>query len=407
MNISFIGQALPQKMLLILPIFVFMPIGMTYLGIGLFLLAWLASGNFKSKWSNVQAHPMLWPILTLSLIICLVSIFLPRNPTDFWGSFAHYQSYLFLMLFLSAGGGAWQDGAMKVFGYASIYGATLYDLGALGVLPDIALFRTYIISHGNNNTILGIVLAMAAAWWLHLALNGQNKKICLKRLAIFTYTAFPLLFIAHTRSGMLTLCFLCGWVLFRSTTLKGKRWATIGVLALVAIIVWSTSVEVKERTLTSIEHTRQFLSGERTGEPRLEMIERTLVMIAEKPWTGHGINMWQYQFPERGSGLEYAKYIVTPHSDYILFASEMGVLGVISLLGIFFTQYKISRRLDQDARAFLGILTLSMLMNAATSPLFRDARFALAFMILLSIPLAGLRLNERVASRGMGSCPKS
>ncbi len=396
MSISFARQNLPQHILTILPIFVFMPIGMAYLGIGLFLLAWAASGDFKSKWDNVQTHPMLWPILTLSLIICLASIFLPRNPTDFWSGFAHYQSYLFLILFISVGGGDWQAKAMKVFGYASIYGATLYDLGALGALPDITLFRTYMISHGNNNTILGIVLAMAAAWRLHLALSDQNKKICLKRLSVFAYTAFPILFIAHTRSGMLTLCVLCGWVLFRSAALKGKRWATMGVLALTAIVVWSTSAEVKERTMTSIEHTRQFLSGQKTGEPRLEMVERTLAMIAEKPWTGHGIYMWQYQFPERGKGLEYASFITSPHSDYMLFAAEMGVFSVVALLGIFFTQYKISRRLDQDARAFLGILTIAMLMNVATSPFFRDARFALAFMILLAIPLAGVRRDKKL-----------
>ena len=148
--------------------------------------------------------------------------------------------------------------------------------------------------------------------------------------------------------------------------------------------------------MTSIEHTRQFLSGERTGEPRLEMIERTLAMIAEKPWTGHGIYMWKYEFPERGKGFEYAQFVTSPHSDYILFAAEMGVFSVIALLGIFFTQYKISRRLDQDARAFLGILTIAMLMNVATSPFFRDARFALAFMILLAIPLAGVRRDKKL-----------
>ena len=106
--------------------------------------------------------------------------------------------------------------------------------------------------------------------------------------------------------------------------------------------------------------------------------------------------MWQYQFPERGRGLEYAHFITSPHSDYILFAAEMGVFSVVALLGIFFTQYKISRRLDQDARAFLGILTISMLMNVATSPFFRDARFALAFMILLAIPLAGVRRDKKL-----------
>ena len=395
MGINVTRQELPQQVLSFLPLCLFVPIGMTYVGIVLFILTWLLSGNFKSKWDNVQQHPMLLPVLALSLMVCWTSLSLPRSPEHFWSGFARYQTYLFLILFVSVGGGAWQGRAMRVFGYASIYGATIYDLGALGVLPEINLFRTYFIPSGNNNTITGIVLAIAAAWWLHLALSSQGK-ICLKKLAVFGYAAFPILFIAHTRSGVLTLCLLCGWVLFRSAALKGRRWAVIAVLILVAIVVWSTSSIVKERTMTSIEHTRQFLSGEKTGEPRLEMIERTLVMIAEKPWTGHGIYMWQAQFPERGKGLEYAQGIATPHSDYILFAAEMGVFSVLILLGIFFTQYKISRQLPQDGRAFLGLVTLAMLMNAATSPLLRDARFGLAFMILLAIPLAGVRRDKKL-----------
>ena len=395
MGINVTRQELPQQVLSFLPLCLFVPIGMTYVGIVLFILTWLLSGNFKSRWDNVQQHPMLLPVLALSLMVCWTSLSLPRSPEHFWSGFARYQTYLFLILFVSVGGGAWQGRAMRVFGYASIYGATIYDLGALGVLPEINLFRTYFIPSGNNNTITGIVLAIAAAWWLHLALSSQGK-ICLKKLAVFGYAAFPILFIAHTRSGVLTLCLLCGWVLFRSAALKGRRWVTIAVLALVAIVVWSTSSIVKERTMTSIEHTRQFLSGEKTGEPRLEMIERTLVMIAEKPWTGHGIYMWQAQFPERGKGLEYAQGIATPHSDYILFAAEMGVFSVLILLGIFFTQYKISRQLGQDERAFLGLVTLAMLMNAATSPLLRDARFGLAFMILLMIPLAGVRRDKKL-----------
>ena len=395
MGINVTRQELPQQVLSFLPLCLFVPIGMTYVGIVLFILTWLLSGNFKSKWDNVQQHPMLLPVLALSLMVCWTSLSLPRSPEHFWSGFARYQTYLFLILFVSVGGGAWQGRAMRVFGYASIYGATIYDLGALGVLPEINLFRTYFIPSGNNNTITGIVLAIAAAWWLHLALSSQGK-ICLKKLAVFGYAAFPILFIAHTRSGVLTLCLLCGWVLFRSAALKGRRWAVIAVLTLVAIVVWSTSSIVKERTMTSIEHTRQFLSGEKTGEPRLEMIERTLVMIAEKPWTGHGIYMWQAQFPERGKGLEYAQGVATPHSDYILFAAEMGVFSVLILLGIFFTQYKISRQLGQDGRAFLGLVTLAMLMNAATSPLLRDARFGLAFMILLVIPLAGVRRDKKL-----------
>ena len=54
MGINVTRQELPQQVLSFLPLCLFVPIGMTYVGIVLFILTWLLSGNFKSKWDNVQ-----------------------------------------------------------------------------------------------------------------------------------------------------------------------------------------------------------------------------------------------------------------------------------------------------------------------------------------------------------------
>lgn len=74
--------------------------------------------------------------------------------------------------------------------------------------------------------------------------------------------------------------------------------------------------------------------------------------------------------------------------------------GVAALLWIWFSQFRIARRMalskdnsTKDKAMLLIMLTLAMMTGAMFNAILRDAVFGLAFMILLAIPLAGLRQN--------------
>ena len=75
-----IRQDRASYLLAFLPFTLFFPIGLMYSAFGLFVIAWLAGGNFAAKWERVRSLPMLLPVLAGLVIVLLDAVFcLPKT----------------------------------------------------------------------------------------------------------------------------------------------------------------------------------------------------------------------------------------------------------------------------------------------------------------------------------------
>ena len=221
---------LPQQILAWLPLSLFFPVGVMYGGVLLFYISLIVSGEYAQKWQSVRASPMLFPALILSVVSLVVGVLQVRPAGEFWASFWHYQTYLFLFPFLCVGAGAWQKKALHIFFSGAVYGATLFYLNALQLLPDSKLFQSYIVYQGNKSILLGILLALAAGWMLHtwrdsyrmfgtnlvksltekkrFGLLGWKKNHVLWRVLAFLYIVLALLLLAKTRTASVIFVFV-------------------------------------------------------------------------------------------------------------------------------------------------------------------------------------------------------
>jgi len=147
-----------------------------YAGVLLFLISLAISGNYREKGQAILASPMLAPILSLSLVSCLVAIFLPRPAGEFWPALVHYQTYLFLLLFLCVGAGEWQRRAVGFFLAGALIAASLFYLNFLQMLPVNTMTRSYVIYQGNKSILLGILLAVAAGWTLNHLVEAKERR---------------------------------------------------------------------------------------------------------------------------------------------------------------------------------------------------------------------------------------
>ncbi len=93
-------------------------------------------------------------------------------------------------------------------------------------------------------------------------------------------------------------------------------------------------------------------------------------MISEQPWTGHGIASWMPNYQKRSQGLS-SNTMTTPHNDYLLYATELGVAGLLALIGIWIMQlrsaYRMSLSTDvsiRDRAMLLAMLTSAMMLGA-------------------------------------------
>lgn len=384
---------LPEFILPVLPFTLFFPIGVMYAGIFLFILSLLFSGNYQAKWQCVRSHVLTMPILFLSLVTCLVAIFLPRFDSGFWSSFFHYQTYLFLLLFICVGSGGWQQRAMHVFYAAAVVAASLYYLALLQLLPATSPFTSYVIYSGNKSILFGILLGIAAGWMLFDLTKQHQRRWWL--LAALVYVLLALFFLAKTRTGNLIFAVCVLIVLIRCVRFNWR-----GVLLLVGmcaalLAIWNSADILRTRLTGMVHDVQAFAQGKKVSDDgiRLEMYQITAQMIAEKPLFGHGIGSWIGEYHARATGLATGM-MTTPHNDYLLYAAELGLIGLAALMWIWLRQIVVAWQLmchqDVEHGIKLLMLTLALMLGGMFNAILRDAVFGLAFMILLAIPLAGV-----------------
>lgn len=412
-------QALPQQILPYLPLTLFFPVGVMYAGVLLFYMALLLSGSYMRKILRLRQHPMLWPILGLSLVSMLIAALqgVPDEAEkEFWPGLWHYQTYLFLLPFLTVTAGAWQRKAIQIFFGGAVMAATFFVANYVHLLPANTLFRSYVIYEGNKSILLGILLAIAAAWMIDEIRVRRNHLWW--RAAVLVYVVLALILLAKTRTASLLFVFLCGLMVLRRL---GKSWySAILVLIVTASLLggWNYAVNLpppptcevrlvrdnpwnifKLRSLCTVQQIRDSLAGKKVNEDgmRLDIYRITSEIIADDPWFGHGIASWMPLYRERAKGLSSAT-MTTPHNDYLLYLTELGVFGLLALLLIWGVQFRTAYRMATDEHGAtremampLVMLTVAMMIGGMFNAILRDGVFGMAFMVLLAIPLAGVR----------------
>jgi O-antigen ligase len=395
MNSVFRRNVLPQTILSFLPLTLFFPVGIIYTGILLFLFSLLRSGDFRTKWLTVRASPLFWPILGLSAITCCAATFLERSQDYFWSGFVHYQIYIILLFFISVGSGDWQRRAVTVFFVGALYAATLYYLNLLQVLPKIEIFANYLVYRGNKSILLAILLAIAAGWMLYEMASLVDRRWLWLRVAAFLYIVIALLFLAKSRTASLIFVLLCLLFFLKYLTMSWRSVLWMLGFVLMLAIAWISASDLRLRAIGTMNDINAFSQGQHISDDgiRLEMYSVTTKMIAEKPWTGHGIATWPSQYQKHAKGLP-SEGTRTPHNDYLFYAAEIGLIGLAALLWIWLTQLTIAWKIGGARGMWLGMLGVAIMVGGMFNAILRDAVFGMPFMVLLAIPLAGVTRNH-------------
>lgn len=415
-------QTLPQQILSWLPVTLYFQVGLMYAGLVLFLLSWFFSGDWKNKISQIRSSALFVPVLALSFVSILIGLIHPRPEGEFAAAFSHYQSYWLLFPMLSLRGGAWQNQAVKHFFLGAILAATLFYLNALGALPAIKLFKSYVVYEGNKSILLGLLLAIAAAWMLHEWRLRKNQHVW--RALAFIYVLLALALCTKSRTASLLFILLCGVLVCRN--FRFRWWQVLASGAISTALVFAINyiahlpspvtclakqmqdvhkmhgAEIMmNRAICTVHQVRDFGQTKQVSEDgmRLELYMNTWQMIIASPWIGHGIGNWLPMYQQKAQG-QISEKMTTPHNDYLLYWFELGLGGLVALLAIWLTQLRIAFRMvnsEHSERAMLvSMLTLSMMFAACFNAILRDGVFAFAMLILLAIPMAGVsRANSK------------
>jgi O-antigen ligase len=414
-------QQLPAHILSALPLSLYFPVGLMYAGFFLFICSWLASGEWSLKRQRIAQHPLLKPIIAVSLVTLLIALIQQRDE-DFLNAYAHYQIYWLLLPMLSIGAGAWQERALRNLLIGALICSTLFYLNSVAGLPKTSFFRSYVLYEGNKSILLGILLALSAGVMLFEWRRAKNHPIW-RGLALL-YVLGALIFFSKSRTALLMfilcaiLCFAwqMRWTVARKLIVLIGIAATllgIGALANSPTPITCSTIQMREihqmhggqivinRAICTLHQVQQFKQGQSLDVDgmRLEIFSITTQMALEKPWLGWGLGVWIKEYSQRAMG-KMSEKMTTPHNDFLLYWVELGIFGLLSLLAVYGQQLLLARGMLKQQHPYallLAMITVSMMMAACFNAILRDTLFGLAFLIVLAIPLAGLKKTQKTS----------
>jgi O-antigen ligase len=145
--------------------------------------------------------------------------------------------------------------------------------------------------------------------------------------------------VTHIATGRTAIVVIIGLLVWVSLRHANWRYGTLGILAGCALLgtAWTTSPYLQSRLLTLWNEVQSYHPKERTDASaavRLEFWRRSIVIIEEAPWLGHGTGSTKTQFEKTATGQKQLTALVTdnPHNQLFAIAIQIGIFGCLLLL---------------------------------------------------------------------------
>lgn len=383
-----------------LPVTLFFPVGVMYLMIAVATLLSVAAVAWPVRRTLLGGSPLTVPFVLLAIFVLVQALLQSSGVERRWTGTIHYFIFFFFLLFIALQEQRWYLLAKKALFAGALYAAAVFMLAKASALPDCHIFKNYLIYGGNKSISLGIFMAVTAAWMLNEAAAATDRRAALGYLLAYIYVAAAVILFAVTRTGTLLLALLSALVVLRWVTLGWRALALMVVVGVVLLGAWKSGGQSIERLQRTIDSVIAFTHGKQgSGESnRLQFIEKTTEMIVEKPLLGHGIGSWQQQYPVRAQGLETA-FMSTPHNDYLLYAAELGIVGLLLLGLIIGSLLRAAIKAPNRSGNALLLVTIALIVGSMFNAILRDWRFGVPFMLMLAIAYREMQV-------GIGSAAK-
>jgi len=190
-----------------------------------------------------------------------------------------------------------------------------------------------------------------------------------------------MLFLAMGRTGYVVLAFLL--VLFSIQRVVASRglnikWLFLGGMAGVLITsmifaaAYQTSDVFKYRINMASEGFSMFQTGNSSSSTglRLEFYANSIDLIMKKPWFGYGMGSLSSEYKKMAEqkGLVGDHVTRNPHNEYIVIAFQLGIVGLVIFLYLFFVQWRASLILPCYemfiAQGFIVVIMVGSLLNS-------------------------------------------
>lgn len=257
---------------------------------------------------------------------------------------------------------------------------------------------------------------VGAAWFLGCAQVNPRQRWMLWVAA--GVGAASLLTLIPGRSGQVALIAVCLLAMFWNPTLRQRPlWSAAPLLALI-LAFWASSGFTARMGLLATEaqaYQTQTVRDTSTGV-RLTLWESATALIAERPLLGHGAGSVTAELQRVMQQRRVAVATATrpnAHEEYLQWGVQLGVPGILLLVGLLLALAKDLQRVPDPARhmglAVLTVFALVCLFNSALTDAFIGEYFcaALGLMLALGVTARTESLPPAVQAGAQRGTPRS
>jgi O-antigen ligase len=228
---------------------------------------------------------------------------------------------------------------VRVF-VAFLLSATLLMLASwlVAFVPKLALkpyieAGTVVKNHIDQSHVFALC-AVALAYPISILFKMKRFSLAGLFAVVALGFAANMAFIDVSRTALITIPVMIGVFLLHRFELRSII-AALSVLALLGVLGWSTSPQLKSKTASFFPPYRLHeLEGEPTSiELRFEFWRKSIGFFAEAPLIGHGTGSTRRLFEQAAVGQTgaAAEVVGNPHNQTLNVAVQWGIVGVAAL----------------------------------------------------------------------------
>ena len=390
------------KALMVLAIFALpFPVSLHTIPAALALVCWFASGDLGAKLRRPIESPVGIGALVLLALLALGMAYSSADAGESWAVFRKYAKLLYIPVMISMfHEPLWRRRALAAFG-ASLGLVLVLSYGKLlGAVPADWIYPNYVIAktHILHSLLMALLLYLLLSWALRYP---RWRWWCVVGMVAVAYNLF---FMIPGRVGYVLFPVLLMVLLFERWRWRGLAGA-LGVGTALLLLVIGVSPVVQERIATSTKEITLFEQAQARGGHvsdgnslglRLEHYYNTLRLIARHPVLGAGTGSWQREYRALVDD-ERAVVLSNTHNDYLMWAAQLGVVGLAIYVVFLFSQWRLSFRLDDESRVWAqGIVTMIVVAGAFNSSLLYSHE-GKVYVALAGVLFAGLRRGAKAA----------
>ena len=342
-----------QILFILLGVTIPISIAITNLIIGLIGLCWILEGNFKNKLNVIKSSKWMLSIFALIGLYALGMFWGEQHLNAAW-QFQRLALLLVFPVFLTLDlKQKTIKNAVKVFLITTFLSALIARaINSTLILPldEYFSFLDYkwgvsaFIKYNYHNVLLALAFTMS----LYILLERKTKSPSLLLLFIVAYAIS--IFTERGRAGqvifnLVSIFYIIYYNINRKYTLRG--FLLLLLLFSFQFIIYNSTSAYKDRLdslSTVIQNNGEgtgFIDGEGVVDDiRYVFIRESLSKIFEKPLLGHGTGSFGTIFENEVNSGHYFDKQTTPHNQYLYVWFELGILGLLLLLSIFYHQIR-------------------------------------------------------------------